>query len=150
MNPCRRVMLLLCCSGLAVLTAWGQEPVSEEGGREPVRVRDPFWPVGYVPRKPVRTPPAVASQNNAKVLIPEASRQPMWEEARKLLDIRGISLIGHDKQSGHSKYLAMVGGKFVEDGDIVSVILDGLVYRWKVAGISEDGVSLRKIDARAR
>lgn len=150
MNPCCRFMIiiLVCCPGLIVQTVMGQEAVPEGMAREPVQVRDPFWPVGYVPRKPVRPVPAEAAA--AKVVIPESARLPMWEEARKLLDIKGISLIGRDRHSGHPKYLAMVTGKFVEEGDTVSVSFEGLVYRWKVTGISEDGVSLRKIDARSR
>lgn len=150
MNSCRRfmVVILVFCPGILVLTSAGQEAVSEAGGREPAQVRDPFWPVGYVPRKPVK--PAQVDSSAAKLVIPESARLPVWEEARKLLDIKGISLIGRDRNSGQSKYLAMVTGKFVEEGDTVSVAFEGFVYRWKVTGISEEGVSLRKIDARPR
>lgn len=135
------VVMLVCCPGLVVLTACGQDAA-------PGQVRDPFWPVGYVPRKPVR--PVQVEPIASKAVIPESARLPVWEEARKLLDIKGISLIGRDRVSGHRKYLAMVTGKFVEEGDTVSVLFDGLVYRWKITGISEEGVALHKIDARPR
>ena len=71
----------------------------------------------------------------------------MWEEARKKVDIRGISLI-HEKNSGAPKFLALVSGKLVETGNVVSVKYLGRLYRWRVVDISEEGVSLQKLDVR--
>lgn len=115
------------------------------------RQRDPFWPVGYVPRKRVVKAPAGAGGApkgaSAVEATPEPVRMPAWDEARKQLDIRGISLI-HEKHSRTPKYLAMVGGKLVEEGNVVAVKYDDRVYRWRVVGIATEGVSLQKLDVR--
>jgi hypothetical protein len=79
--------------------------------------------------------------------VPEPVRLPVWDEARKKLDIRGISLI-HDKNSKTPKYLAMIAGKLVEIGDTIAVKYDERMYRWRVVGISDEGVSLQKMDVR--
>lgn len=110
--------------------------------------RDPFWPVGYVPRK-VQNYKDKARGNvvTGVEIVPEPVKTPVWDEAGKKLDIRGISLI-HERDSKTPKYLAMIAGKLVESGDVVSVRYDDRTYRWKVVGISEEGVSLQKIDVR--
>jgi len=110
--------------------------------------RDPFWPVGYVPKRiPKIKKQGLGKPSTFVETTPEPVRAPLWEEARKKLDIRGISLI-HDKNSTLLKYLAMVAGKLVETGDVVAVRYDERVYRWRVVGISEEGVSLQKMDVR--
>ena len=115
------------------------------------RTRDPFWPVGYAPkviRKATVGKTGLPSGPVAVAVLPEPARIPQWDEAMRKLDIRGISLIGRDKASGKPKYLAMVAGKLVEEGNVVSVNHDDFVYRWKVVGISTAGVSLNKLDVR--
>jgi hypothetical protein len=108
------------------------------------RKRDPFWPVSYVPRKAITAP-----RNDSNGLaVQEKARQTNWEAARKAMDIRGVSFIGRDKQSNAPKYIAMVGGKLTEEGDLVSVPFDGQLYRWKVTSINAAGISLVKMDVR--
>lgn len=124
-------------------------PAQENAGEPDLeRKRDPFWPVGYVPRKPA--PPKPPSGAGVVRTEPEVARpRPVdWDAARKSLDIRGISLIGRDRQSNAPKYLAVIGGKIAESGDTVSVVFDARVYRWKVVSIGPDGISLVKVDAR--
>lgn len=116
------------------------------------RPRDPFWPVGYVPKKRVPQVKGITGGSQGKAVAAtetahESVRTPMWDEARKKLDIKGISLI-HDKNSAIPKYLAMIAGKLVESGDVVTVKHDERVYRWRVVGISPEGVSLQKLDIR--
>jgi len=113
--------------------------------------RDPFWPVRYVPRKPVIT--ASLSRTPGTGDGPNAAGSgklspPDWDAARKFLDIQGVSLIGRDKQSNAPKYLAMIGGKLVEAGDTVSILFNDRTYRWKITGISATGISLIKTDVR--
>ncbi|MEI6150563.1 MAG: hypothetical protein WCS01_15795 [bacterium] len=114
--------------------------------------RDPFWPVGYVPpRKPVKLPILEpASTVAVKGRDPEPVVRPVvWEQARAQLDLRGVSSIGHDKTTGKPRYIAAMAGKLVEDGDTVSIVLDGQVYRWKVVSVGATGVQLVKLDVRA-
>ncbi len=113
------------------------------------RKRDPFWPVGYLPRKPVaiRSTPATGPGTPTP---PESEKLslPDWDAARKLLNIQGVSLIGREKQTNAQKYLAMIGGRLVETGNAVSVTFNSYVYRWKITEIKADGISLVKIDVR--
>ncbi len=130
--------------GIAVSAGQGEVP---EGGRP----RDPFWPVGYIPKK-VKIAPELKSEAGKPVagfVEPSqgAAQVPLWDEARKKVDMRGISQI-HDKNTGTPKYLAVVAGRVVEPGDVVSVKYIGRLYRWRVTDISEEGVSLQKLDVR--
>ncbi|MEI7880638.1 MAG: hypothetical protein WCI95_07155 [bacterium] len=110
--------------------------------------RDPFWPVGYVPKKIVKIKNNVVGRPSVVAeSTPEPARGPLWEEARKKVDIKGISII-HDKHTSTPKYIAMVAGKLVETGDLVTVRYEGHIYRWRVVGITAEGVSLQKLDAR--
>jgi hypothetical protein len=116
-----------------------------------VRVRDPFWPVGYTPkviRKSGELKAGGASTQGAVAELPEHARAPQWDEARRRLDVRGISLIGRDKANGQPKFLAMVAGKLVEEGNVVNVIYEDRVYRWKIVGIGKGGISFQKLDVR--
>lgn len=124
------------------------EPVAETAA-EPGAPRDPFWPVGYVPR-PVRisSPAAQAGGRPSETAGMEAPLHPQWDEAKKRLDIRGVSMIGRDKDSNRPRYVAMVAGKLVEEGDKVSINFEGQIYRWKVTGISPSGIGLQKLDRR--
>lgn len=111
--------------------------------------RDPFWPVGYAPKRQKKTKEGGTGKPSMTVeSTPDPVRVPLWDEARKKVDIRGISLI-HDKNSKTPKYLAMVAGKLVEVGNVVTVKYEDRVYRWRVVGISEEGVSLRNLDVRS-
>lgn len=127
-------------------------PAQGEDPSVPVsRMRDPFWPVGYTQKIVIKATVSKAGQPAsvpAVVTVPEPVAVPQWDEARRKIDIRGISLIGRDKDSGQPKYLALVAGKLVEEGNVVSVTYNEFVYRWKVVGIGTAGVSFQKMDVR--
>lgn len=120
-----------------------------DGAVSTPRMRDPFWPVGYTPKVVRRKPAGVGMPASSPVaVVPEVSHVPQWDEARRKLDIRGISLIGRDKVTGKARYLAMVAGKLVEEGDVVNVTYEDRVYRWKVVGIGTAGVTFQKLDVK--
>jgi len=139
---------------IALLVGWphlgGGEtasPVAPDADRP--RLRDPFWPVGYVPKKIIKPQVVPTTPDTVKTVIPDSARIPLWDEARKSLDIRGISMIGRDKVTGRSRNLAMIGGRLVEAGDVISVSYENRLYRWKVVEIDRTGVELQKLDVRA-
>ncbi|MEI6787726.1 MAG: hypothetical protein WCL49_04530 [bacterium] len=167
------VMLVFTVNSLLMSGLWGQEPnpplvpesvlapgqvvsgqtvfAEEPAVAQVVRVRDPFWPVGYTPKIVNKTGEAKAGGSSAQAIAAvmlEHSRTPQWDEAKRKLDIRGISLIGRDKASGQPKFLAMVAGRLVEEGNVVSVTYEDRVYRWKIVGIGKGGVSFQKLDVR--
>lgn len=114
--------------------------------------RDPFWPVGYVPKIAVPEAPAAKGGGVAKPsdldAAPAPVAEPDWTGARRKLDIRGVSLIGRDKETGKARYFAVVAGKLVESGNVVAVTHEDRVYRWKVVDIRSEGVSLSKLDVK--
>lgn len=116
--------------------------------QDPDLKRDPFWPAGYIPKPRVVATTTNVSGTTTTALAEERPVPVNWDAARKVLDIRGIGLIGRDKQTNTAKYLAMIGGKLTEVGDIVSVAYMSRLYRWKVTSISPDGISLAKLDVR--
>jgi hypothetical protein len=131
----------------------GTPVVAREGELEssnlpPLSGRDPFWPVNYVPKK--REAPAAVKHGPSPApavdVVPESP--PDWDEAQKRLDVKGVSHLGRDKTTGKEKYLAVVNGKVVEQGDIVSVTMGGRTYRWRIQAIGSRGVSLVKSSAR--
>lgn len=148
MKPSRTLALLLLC--LLAPLAPGQDfvPVVPERDGMP-RVRDPFWPVGYVPRKPARQLVKPKAAEAAKTAIPDAARLPLWDEARRSLDVRGISLIARDKDSGRPKFIAIIAGRLTEAGDTVSTTFENRIYRWRVVTIDRAGVTLQKMDVRS-
>ncbi|MEI6563273.1 MAG: hypothetical protein WCO42_03075 [bacterium] len=161
MIPCSRASLVLIFGLFVMCKAEAQMPALPEGGGQMAvpstddqsglavtpSQRDPFWPVGYAP-KPVVRKPEMSPEKRSGETPPDIPRGPLWDEARKKLDIRGISLI-HDKMTGKSRYLAMVSRKLIEEGNVISIKYDNLVYRWKVVGINEEGLSLQKLDVRS-
>lgn len=120
------------------------------GDMDPSRPRDPFWPVGHVPsrvRQVAESEPSGLTA--AKTSEPEIVRAVDWGLARSRLDLRGVSRMGRDKTTGKTRFVAVIAGKLAEEGDTVSVVLDGQVYRWKIVSIADGEVSLAKVDVRA-
>lgn len=112
--------------------------------------RDPFWPVGFVP-PPEKTPVRGTSAPGTTVTrVPEteAARQPEWDQARRRLNLRGLSSTGRDRISGKPRFVAIMAGRIAEEGDTVSSAFEGQIYRWKVVAIGSNGVSLVKVDVR--
>lgn len=137
-------------SGPMVVTGAGTQTVA---AAEAAPLRDPFWPVGYVPRrpeKPVAVPVAASRTGVVASPVPAPIGNPVdWDEARRHLEIRGISRIARDKTSGRAAYFAVVNNKVVEEGEVVSVVWNGRVYRWRVTQIGPAGLQLVKIDTRS-
>ncbi len=147
---CRLFTLsLLLVGGYASAVGPSSSPVPVLDEADRPRVRDPFWPVGYVPRKVVKPVVVAVKPGKGSELIPESARLPMWDEARRSLDIKGISMIGRDKESGRPRCIAMIGGRLLETGDVVSTNYEKRVYRWKILEIDKTGVVLQKIDVKS-
>ena len=99
-------------------------------------LRDPFWPVGYVPPPPVSPAEEGGSSTNRE--SPSAVLQ--WEGAIKAVAVQGIM------KTGPETYVAMVNGQVIGLGDIVSVRFGGRDYRWTVATVSGEGVSFKRVE----
>jgi len=103
--------------------------------------RDPFWPVGYVPRPaPVIQPEKRTAPTHA-VVLPPAGQD--WAHALEQVRIQGI--VG----GRNGKFFATVNGRVVESGDEVAVTFEGSTYRWKIRAISAKGIVTEPLSGRA-
>jgi hypothetical protein len=99
------------------------------------RIRDPFWPVGYAPRSAadIEREKALAAAARDKVTGPK------WTEARATLHVGGYL-------KTPAGYNALVNNSVVTRADIVSLVYDGKLYRWKVESVSANGISFVPLD----
>ncbi len=96
--------------------------------------RDPFWPIGYTPRKVVNS---TGTGTTSTVARKPGSID--WEEAMKRVVINGVSSRATDE------YVAVINNEVKSVGEIVSVLYGGAKYTWKVEKITPPGsVKLRR------
>jgi len=123
----------------------GQTPTGDVGPADSPAKRNPFWPVGYAPKVVRKVVPKAGKEGSSGggapvAVVPE--RAVLWDEARKKLDIRGVSRSG-------TKYWGMIGSRTIEVGDAVSLVYEKQVYRWRVTAIGSEGISFQKLDVRS-
>ncbi|MFO7534622.1 MAG: hypothetical protein R6X19_02895 [Kiritimatiellia bacterium] len=96
--------------------------------------RDPFWPVGFVPK-------SAANLDREKRHDDPASNAPppKWAEAKATLRIGGY-------MKTPSGYTALVNNALVKVGDLLTLTFDGKQYRWTVESISVSGLTLTPMD----
>lgn len=108
----------------------GTEPANEVAAAY-TGPRDPFWPVGYVPR-----PKEDPAEQDIEVI-------PRYVERWPKLVLRGIIL------QGKEKYMAVLDGVgIVETGEVVAIERGGLVYRWQIDKINRTEISYTRLAAR--
>lgn len=126
-----------CTSALLASLALADSPADPAAGAGQTNAappavsepRDPFWPVGWEPPKV-----GLAAADTSPVQAPKPPTQ--WDEARKLLQVTGLS-----RRVTDGKYFAIVKGiGVVEEGDSVTVIHNGQMYKWKIKSISSKGI----------
>ena len=96
------------------------------------QMRDPFWPIGYVPPK---------AQINVGPVVPNAPEEPeqpnrKWEQAQKALSIKGIIKSG-------PTYLANINNQILGANDRVSIYFDSQKYVWKITSITAKSVQFQ-------
>ena len=136
---------LLSVAAAAALVASAQTPataVAPDSGAvvdAGMPLRDPFWPVGFVP-------PAGIDAGGRGVGTEPSVRagEAEWRAAQRLLLLKGISRI---RGSGSETiYAAVINGRLVEPGETVSVAMGNKTFRWRVTGITlEEGPVYERI-----
>lgn len=111
--------------------------------KQATALRDPFWPVGYTPpqKKPPQPAPADQPTPQPQTESVPADRPPKWDEAMRMISIKGIMSVGE------GKYMAVVNDQVVNENDTVSVTFEGRRYSWKIVRIAADGVKFQKLTA---
>ena len=99
--------------------------------------RDPFWPVGYVPK----ITKSVISKGNSEQGVAKVDNS--WNEAMKKVVINGVS------SQAQNAYFAVINGQIKSVGDTVTISHGGTIYTWAVDGIEPpSSVKLRRVSAR--
>lgn len=124
-------VLMLWCG--AVLCAQEQE----------AGVRDPFWPLGYVPGQnraaaPEAGKPAPEPEPEVVVLSDAELRELAREEARNIqasLQTQGIAVMG-------GRIYGYIQGRWVTEGDSFTVNVLGREYRLLITRLTADEIDL--------
>jgi hypothetical protein len=94
-------------------------------------LRDPFWPIGYRP--------VPKTKKEAQAKISRIRARTHWPTIK----LRGVT------RHGENKYIAILEGiGLVEPGDVVAIKKEGLIYRWRINDVNENGISRTRLDVR--
>jgi len=104
------------------------------------RERDPFWPIGYTGVKAPAVPSAVpeSTPEPARELTDEELRRLAEQEAAKIkeiLDRKATAVFG-------GRVHALVNGRWVTQGDALTVQTLGNTYRLKILKLTTDNIEL--------
>jgi len=94
-------------------------------------LRDPFWPIGWVPPPP--------QEEGGEDTGPKSPIQ--WGEAAKRLQVTALS---KKAGGGYIAILKEIG--VVEKGDVITLTHGGLIYQWEIKNISSKGVVPKRLD----
>jgi len=97
--------------------------------------RDPFWPIGYVPR-------VVQQEIESQQQVVQHQAQ-----AKALVQWPSLSLTGITK-TGDRNIGLIHGVGLVETGDVVRMSRDGVIYKWVITKITKKGLSYKRISAK--
>ncbi len=96
-------------------------------------MRDPFWPVDFVPEE-------IAEKGNLK--RKRAPEGVNWSKAMEQVSIQGVS-----SRAGN-EFFAIINGQIKTVGETVSVKSSNVIYTWAVDSIAPpSSVKLRRISA---
>lgn len=114
-------------------------------------LRDPFWPPNYtkkskIPEAPpgATNPPPVGATNTTSAGVTNPPPPPPPPVEIKWPEIKVKAII----KQPNGKYLMMIDGikGSFEEGNIVSMHRDNLLFRWKVEAITAKGAKVTKLD----
>lgn len=109
--------------------------VAEEFDLEPLR--DPFWPVGYFPENWQSDEPGAPVDTVAQV-------NSDWSVPESLIRVTATSRMG-------SKAAAIINGQIREEGDVIEMVHNNRVYKWKLRKVNSNGtIGLDRLEASNR
>lgn len=111
---------------------------AESDAQEQTVLRDPFWPIGYLP-------PAVAARIDSQSSAPSAA--PAGPGAAQVQGPVGLLRIGGVVKRGRH-YYATINGMAVQTGEVVTAVSGGQVYRFRVEKISLQKVEVKQLHGR--
>lgn len=130
--------ILLLFMGLATAMLPAHAGAAEDGTddaktRQVTMKRDPFWPVGYVPKQMVQEQKVKSPMTTTPTIVKS------WDSAMKRVSINGVS------RGSEDECFAIINGEVKAVGDQVVVRLGDTVYTWIVVNIQPpERVQLRR------
>lgn len=131
---CGRLTLAMIAGGMTTPALAASKGGTNGAKKTAAMKRDPFWPVGYVPKN-----------GQSAVIVSSSSKSSggSWDEAMKRVVINGVS------SRADNDYFAVINGEVKSVGETVSVRLGTSVFTWMVDGIEPpDSVKLRRVSVR--
>jgi len=93
--------------------------------------RDPFWPVGFFP----------VSESKVK-------EQEQINQLQSRIKWPKLKLVGITKSSDNNYIAILEKIGIIEEGDIISVQKNDIIYRWKINTINNKGISRTQLSAK--
>ncbi|MDD4101498.1 MAG: hypothetical protein PHU80_02555 [Kiritimatiellae bacterium] len=143
----RHALLPALASLLFVAAAAAETPDSA--------LRDPFWPLGYEPKKPEpEKPPEALEPVPEKTAPPPAPAKPVlqpvtereWEEALKSLSISG-RIRSTRPDTGETRVQMMINRQTYGAGDIVCVTNHNTAFFWQLENTAAQDLVLKQAKA---
>jgi len=119
----RGLAALLWIAAASGISADQIASLSKNAPFEAERLRNPFWPVGYLPENWSKTD---------EIGRPLPSEDSNWDGPAARLQVSGTSQMG-------AQTVAIVNDELKSIGELVEVQYNGRVYQWKVQDIQADG-----------
>ncbi len=110
------------------------EPETDADATGHPTMRDPFWPLNYVPPVAKKATPSV--DTNVAARVEEA---PQWDLALKTVTLKGVMKAG-------SGYMAIINNQVTGENETISVNFQGRKYTWRIAKIGKEGVRFERLD----
>jgi hypothetical protein len=129
-----RMMILLCLIPCVMIAAEDtRESMDEKDLPTFEQLRDPFWPIGYTRKIPVKVDPTKPE------LPPEVKAfTPNWPK----LKLKAVT----SSPKGFIAIIDKVG--LVVEGQVVRLKAGGAVYSWRIGKISKKGFSYKELDVK--
>jgi len=115
------------------------EPAAEEPAPSSLTLRDPFWPVGYVPPAEKKTEATETENDTGPAVVVEKLEPPQWDLALRTLTIKGV-------MKSDSGYMAVINGQVTSENDTISTVFKSRTYSWRIAKIGKEGVRFERLE----
>lgn len=120
-----------------------QQEVAEMQEQIVAMIENPAAPAPAVPppAPTVAPEPAPVPESDKPVAPGPAVNDVGWDAAEKMLKVAGVS-------KRHGEVIALVNNSVVLQNGVIRVTYNGMIYSWRAAAISSDGVRWERLKAR--
>jgi len=110
-------------------------------------VRDPFWPIGYLPASAKETE---STQSQAPKEPEPPKEKPItdadWNKARNALSINGTTR-SFKPGTNETRVLVMINRQMFATGDTLAFVYEDIRFHWRIKSIADGDVKLEPLQA---